>query len=67
MQLTGQEKSKTPNMKPIEEKFKQIAPDAGKKVCEFEYMKYMKSLGFLLLKCYKTEHDPKYLVGIKPY
>ena len=30
-------------------------------------MKYMKSLGFLLVKCYQATDDPRTIVAIKPY
>ncbi len=54
-------------MKPVEEKFKAVVLEANKKICEYEYMKYMKGLGFFLAKCYHAQDDAKYVYMVKPH
>lgn len=53
-------------MAPIEQKYKQVAQESTKKICEYEYLKYMKSLGLLLIRCYQRQDDGTYIVGVKP-
>ena len=64
--FSGQQTSKSPDMKPVQEKFKAVAAQANKKLCEHEYMKYMKNLGYLFAKCYEAEDDPKYIISVRP-
>ena len=54
-------------MEPVQAKFKEIIGDINKKICQFEYMKYMKTIGFVAMKCFKSQKEPGGVVGVKPY
>ena len=65
--LTNQSQSKKPNLKPVEDVFKKLQNEGvDKKMCEYEYLKYMKEVKFLLMNVYFAK-ESFLSVGVKPF